>query len=230
MLSRAASIAIVALATVAGATSPPTGWTTYRSERFGYALSYPSGTELRVYFEGESGDLRDRATGESLLALEVWPPDLCPHEAAGTTARALGTERAATATQADGDDGSSSCGRPIAVREWRSPHDVAAYELALACRGEHRIGHHLVRERYGKKGPTFFADISQPWRTRVLMLDPAGIDPRLGSARGPDPAIVRQIVDTLVTFPVPDPHVVCIEDLRPAVSAAVASPPAPAPR
>lgn len=222
--------AIAGLA-IAAATTPAaslTDWKTYRSERFGYALSYPPDMELKVYFDGVSGELRT-AAGEELLELDVWPGDLCPREAPGTTAKALGMERAAMITQADGDGSSSACGRPITVRESVSSHGVRLYELELSCRAEHTEGRRVVRERLGKKGPTFFADVSQQWRSRVLMVDPAGADPRMGPTRPTgDAALVRQILETLTTFPLPDPHVVCIGDLgsQPAGVLAVPTPPA----
>jgi len=199
---------------VANATAPPAGWKTYRSEQFGYELSYPPDMELRAYFGGSSGDLRDPATGEALVELEVWPGDLCPRERPGTTAKALGVERAAAITQADGDGSSSSCGRPVTVREWDSSRGVRFYELQLTCRGEHTAGRRRVHEALGRKGPTFFADVSQPWRARILMVDPVGADPRMAPVRHRvESAVAREILDTLTTFPLPDPKVVCIEDL-----------------
>jgi hypothetical protein len=83
----------------------------------------------------------------------------------------------------------------------------------------------VVRERLGRKGPTFFADVSQPWRSRVLMIDPEGVDPRMGTAPQPaDVELVRQVLGTLRTFPVPDPDVVCIGDLRSRPAGVVAMP------
>ena len=57
--------AVVALA----ATAHASGWTTYRSERFGYELSYPPGLELRVFLDGASGELRDAATDATTPAI-----------------------------------------------------------------------------------------------------------------------------------------------------------------
>jgi len=193
---------------------------TYRSEQFGYELSYPAELDLRVWFGGASGELRDPASGDAIATLDVWPADLCPRERPGTTAKGLGVERAVAVTQADGDDGSSSCGKPVALRELTSRRHVRLYELELTCRGEHRVGRTLVRERLGKKGPTFFADISPPWRSRVLMIDPVGADPRMDRRRPSDLGIVRQVLETLTTFAVPDSHVVCIDDLPPGTPAA----------
>ena len=214
------AIILLAVAATAGASGPPPGWTTYRSAEVGYELSYPADLALEVYFGGQSGELRDAATGERLVDLELWPPDLCPRERPGTVAPRLGIERATTVTQADGDDGSSSCGRPITVREWRSG-GTRLYELRLTCRGEHRTRRRVVHEELGTKGPTFFADVSQPWRTRVLMVDPVGADPRLGPVRRRiAPAVVRRIVGTITAVPLPDPAVVCIDDLGRAPAAA----------
>jgi hypothetical protein len=223
-LSRAAGLAIVAVAAaVASAAESPAGWTTYRSERFGYELSYPPDMELRLYLDGASGELREAATRKPLLELDLWPSDLCPRERAGTTAKGLGIERAIAVTQADGDDGSSWCGRPLGVREWVSPRGVPLYELELTCRGERVQRHRRVREDLGKKGPTFFADVSQPWRTRVLVLDPVGVDPRVGTVRpAVEQDIMHRIVDTVVAVPLPDPKTVCIDDLGPGARAIAA--------
>src|SRR5207244_3356635 len=99
---------------------------------------------------------------------------------------------------------------------------IALHELALSCRGERREDRRLVRERLGKKAPTFFADVSQPWRTRVLMLDPAGADPRMGpQPTTKDAAVVRSILESIVVVALPAPDVVCIEDLAPPGAAAV---------
>ena len=60
------------------------------------------------------------------------------------------------------------------------------------------------------------------------MIDPVGVDPRMGPTRPKvDAALVRQILETLTIFPLPDPHVVCIGDLVPhAGVVAVPAPPA----
>jgi hypothetical protein len=213
----------IAIVVALAATADASGWTTYRSERFAYELSYPPGLELRVFFDGASGELRDATTGAPLLTLELWPPDLCPRERPGTTAKDLGVERAIAVTQADGDGSSSWCGRPVAVRAWQSARGVALYELTLSCRGEQRENRRLVRERLGKKTPTFFADVSQPWRARVLMLDPTDADPRMATQpKAVDAAVIRRILDTIAVSPLPPPDVVCIEDLPRPGAAAVA--------
>src|SRR5262249_39086704 len=117
------SLLLVAAAVRAGDT--PEGWKRYRSEHFGWVLSLPPEMELTVYFGGQSGELRDASNGTALADLELWPPDLCPRERPGTTAEALGMARVATVTQADGDDGSSSCGAPTTVRRFASDQGVA---------------------------------------------------------------------------------------------------------
>jgi hypothetical protein len=211
------SLALVATAVQAG--SARAGWKTYRSEQFGWELSYPTDVELKAYFGGQSAELRDATSGAALAELEVWPPDLCPRERPGTTAEAIGRERVATVTQADGDDGSSSCGTPMTVRRFSSDRDVPLYEVRLTCGSERIVAHRTVRRREGRKGPTFFADVSQPWRKRVLTVDPSGVDPRMGVTRPQDVAAIRGVLATLATFPVPDPNTVCIEDLRTGVVA-----------
>jgi hypothetical protein len=210
----------IALVVALVATAHASGWKTYRSERYGYELSYPPEFELRVFLDGASGEIRDAATDAIVLTLELWPADLCPRERPGTTAKVLGVERAIAVTQADGDGSSSWCGRPVAVRTWQSRRGVALYELALSCRGERREDRRLIRERLGKKAPTFFADVSEPWRTRVLMLDPAGADPRMGAQRtAVDAASVGSILESIVVVALPAPDVVCIEDLSPGTAA-----------
>jgi hypothetical protein len=46
--------------------------------------------ELKVYFGGQSAELRDATSGAALAELELWPPDLCPRDRLGTTAEAIG--------------------------------------------------------------------------------------------------------------------------------------------
>jgi hypothetical protein len=145
----------------------------------------------------------------------------------GTTAEAIGMERVATVTQADGDDGSSSCGTPTTVRRFTSDRQVPLYEVMLPCRSERIADGRMIHRREGHKGPTFFADVSQSWRKRVLTADPVGVDPRMAApTRPPDVAGIRDVLATLATFAVPDPKAVCIEDLRPgAITGTLAVPP-----
>jgi hypothetical protein len=206
-------------------------WQTYRNERFGYEISYPSDFEYKTYIDGSSGELRDAATGQRLVDFEVWPPGECPRQPAGTSAGEVGIARAKTVTQADGPMESSYCGDPLTIREYSTPNGTKIYELELTC----------VRETFpesyddtvavqadaapsdmqsiiiamGKKGPTYFVDISQPWRKRILMADPVGVDPRMQKTKaGIDRAVLRQILKTLQTFPIRKPPGICIEDLR----------------
>ena len=197
----------------------PSSWTTYRSEKFGYRLSYPPELTLHAYFDGVSADLRDTRTGTTVAELEVWPPDECPKQRGRVTPRALAVERATAVTQADGADGSSSCGEPVTVREHTSTHGAALFELDLTCTSE-RIDESgkTVYHAEGRKGPTFIADISPAWRTRVLTIDPVGVDPRLPARSAADPALVRRIAETVATFSIDDPHTTCIEDLQPGVA------------
>jgi len=217
---------------VAGAAEPiEDGWKTYRNEKFGYELSYPPDMEYMAYVDGSSGELKDAGTGRGLVEFEVWPPGECPREPAGTIPRAVGVERAKTMTQADGPEGSSYCGDPVTVREFASRHGAKLYELELTCMAETvpeppddsgdgapnaaAIDAQLVLTPEGTKGPTYFADISPAWRTRILVADPVGVDPRIRATAGTiDLAVLRTILGTLRTFPVQKPPGVCIEDLQ----------------
>ena len=217
---RILAVTLALLATAVHAGGVPGGWKTYRSEQFGWELAYPPAMELKAYLGGASADFRDAITGGVLAELELWPSDLCPRERPGTTAEAIGTERVAAVTQADGDDGSSSCGSPITVRRSVSDRGVPLYEVGLTCGSERIVGRRTVHRREGRKDPTFFADVSQAWRKRVLLVDP------VGGAHPPELTSIRSVLETLATFPVPDPKVVCIEDLSPgAIAGTVTAPP-----
>ncbi len=206
------------------------GWKTYRNEKYGYELAYPPEMEYIEYVAGSSGDLKDAGTGDRLIGFEVWPPGECPRQPEHTTAKEIGIERAKTVTQADGPDSFSYCGDPLKVREFYSSHGVELFELELTCMRElypiwdEEAGgqdastieaeSEIIIE--GKKGPTYFADISQSWRKRILLVDP--ITSMKLSRPTPkvqiDPTVLAKIFDTLKTFPVPRPPGICIEDLR----------------
>jgi len=214
-------------------------WKTYQSSKFGYAISYPPEMEYKPYLDRETGAeisgavLKDGKTGFGLVDFDIWPGSECPRQSANTAAKDLGLERAKVVTQADGPDGSSSCGDPVTVREFAAKSGAKIYELELTCRSESYPGGHddtveeptpvpgapeptpVVRME-GEKGPTFFVDISLPWRQQILMADPAGVDPRSGQAKQKiDPALVRKILASVKTFPIQQPpRVVCIEDFR----------------
>jgi len=206
------------------------GWKTYRNEKFGYEMSYPPEMRYKEYVNGSSGDLKDARSGTTLISFEVWPPGQCPTQPKDTTAKAIGIERAKTVTQADGPDSSFYCGDPVKVREFASSHGAAIFELELTCMrevfqeldgGADSPASRSAEENSsitieGKKGPTYFADISQAWRKRILLADPFMSNPlSTGTAKdGMDPAVIRKILDTLRTFPIPRPPGICIEDLH----------------
>jgi hypothetical protein len=213
----------------AGFEKAEAGWETYRSDKFGYEFSYPTGMKFTAYFDGSSGDLTDTRTGRVLARFEVSPPDECPRQPEGTTARDIGIEYAKAVTQADGHGSSSYCGDPLAVRDIASFNGLNIYELALTCVSETlpgpdddemdveednaTINAEPIITIEGKKWPTYLVDISQPWRKRVLAVDPAGNDPRLEHENRADMAIIRTILANLKSFAIQKPTGICIEDL-----------------
>jgi hypothetical protein len=146
-------------------------------------------------------------------------------------AREVGIERAKTMTEADGPDRASYCGDPVTVREYASLHGAKMYELELTCGRETYPESHddmvegepdaaaieaqPVITTEGKKGPTYFVDISPAWRQRILVADCVGVDLRMPEPkRKIDLALLRKILGTLKTFPIQQPPEVCIEDLE----------------
>ncbi len=206
------------------------GWKTYRSEKYGYELSFPPDMQFMAYFDGSSGDLKDARTGGVLASFEVWPPDQCPRQPEGTMAKEIGIERVKDITQADGHATSSHCGDPLTVRNVASLHDIKIYELELTCVDETFPGSdddEMDTEDdivpadteptvtiVGKKWPTYFVDISQPWQKRIMTVDPIGNDPRLYKNENRiDMPIVRAILANIKSFAIPKPPGICIEDL-----------------
>ena len=226
--------AVFPAGTVAAAQEKPDDWKTYRSEKFGYELSYPAGMEFVTDFDGESGKLVDADKDGFQVWFEVWPPSKCSvplEERTKTTAREVGIQRAKVLTQADGPVGSSYCGDPLTVREFDSLHGARIFELELSCVSEEypfsddtetdaelnpaTVDVEPVITFVGIKGPTYFVDISQPWLKRILIADPAGVDPRRDGDRNPAVSDdIRRILKTIQTFQVPKTPGICIQDLR----------------
>jgi hypothetical protein len=199
-------------------------WRTYRSEKFGYEFSYPSGMELKAWAEGSSAQLTDANTRNTLVEFEVWPSDHCPRQPGGVSAKEVGVARAKEVTQADGANSSSWCGDPVSVREAVSPNGLTVFELRLTCESERAeesddgasIGD-AHRTSEGTKGPTFFVDVSPPWKSVILAADPAGVDPRMQPVKQKaDVAVVREILGTVKRLPMASPDFVCIDELSPA--------------
>ena len=122
-------------------------------------------------------------------------------------------------------------GDPVTVRAYESRHGAKIYELELTCIRETYLQGHddtvdaepdaapieaqPVITTEGRKGPTYFVDISPTWRTRILFADPVGVDPRMQETKGTiDLAVLRTTLGTLTTFPIQQPPGVCIEDLQ----------------
>ena len=198
-------------------------WRTYRSEKFGYEISYPPSMDLKAWAEGSGGDLMDASTGNTLVEFEVWPSDDCPRQPAGVSAKEIGVARARDVTQADGANSSSWCGDPVTVREAVSPNGLTIFELRLTCESERAeesddgapIGD-PVRTSEGTKGPTYFVDVSPPWKSVILSADPAGVDPRMPPVKQKaDVAVVRKILGTVKRLPTTKPDFVCIDELSP---------------
>jgi hypothetical protein len=227
------ALGILIAAGVAGASrNGQEVWKTYRSEKFGYELSYPPEMNYKPYFDGSSGDLVKADTGETLAYFEVWPPSEClvsKKDRTGAVAKEVGIQRAKDVTQADGHGSSSHCGDPVTIRGIASIQGVPIYELELTCINEEYPGagdddadenqdpNSMAATQgitaAGKKGPTYFADISQPWLKMVLMADPAGVDPRQHEKNDRTASdMVRRIMTTLKTFPIPKPSENCIRD------------------
>ena len=207
---------------------------TYRSEQFGYELSYPAGMRFEADFGGSSGRLVAADTGTVQAYFEVWPVSECSvprEERIGAIAADLGSRRLTDLTLADGPSGSSYCGDPKTISAASSRYGASIYELELTCvedayadpeslivdeqRNGASTGAEPIARVLGTKGPTFFADISQPWLKRVLIADPVGVDPRINKEKDTTASTaLRRILGTLATFSVPRPPGTCIGDLR----------------
>jgi hypothetical protein len=222
---------VLCVATLAWAqTASQAPWRTYRDRTNGFEFRFPAS----MRFEGRfgSGDLKELRTERTILTTEVWPSGECMHapaEKKTTSAREIALQRAEDVCQADGPNGSSFCTDPVTVEPFPSEEGASGFEIYLTRAGEHCetndendcVGP-MKRDVYGRKGPVYAFDLSTDTMTKILYVEPTGVDPAtLPLDSDADLDSIRKILSTLKVFEVESPEVTCIQDLAPGKGLAV---------
>jgi len=206
------------------ATASPADWQIYRDGNNGFEFRFPASMKFESHFA--TGELREARTRQPIFTTEAWPPDECTHlpgETTNTAAREVALQRAKDACQADRPNGSSYCTDPVTIQPFASKAGAMGFEIYLTRAGEHcdtdaedKCVGPMTKEVYGRKGPVYAFDISTETMTRILYVEPMGIEP---STFSPGPAAdleqIRAILSTLRVFRVDHPKVSCIQDLSP---------------
>jgi hypothetical protein len=102
-------------------------------------------------------------------------------------------------------------------------HEQGGSEIYLTRAGEHcdtdeedQCVSPMKREVYGKKGPVYAFDISTDTMTKILYVEPTGVEPAAFSPGSKaDLKPIREILSTLKVFRVDGPKATCIQDLSP---------------
>jgi hypothetical protein len=217
--------AILSLSALSSAeTASQASWQIYRDGKNGFEFRFPA--SMKFESRDGSGDLEEAQTRRTVLTTEVWPPDECMHapgEKAITSAREVALQRAKDVCQADGPNGSSFCADPVRVQPFASKEGANGFEIYLTRAGEHcdtdeedRCVSPMKREVYGKKGPVYAFDISTDTMTKILYVEPTGVEPATFSPGSKaDLKPIREILSTLKVFRVDRPKATCIQDLSP---------------
>jgi hypothetical protein len=197
-------------------------WKTYRDAKNGFELRFPASMNFEAHFA--SGELKEIRSGRTVFFMEVWPPDECMHapgEKTVSSARTVALQRAEDLCQADGPNGSSFCTDPVTLRPFAGKEGAKGFEIYLTRAGEHCdtdeeencVGP-VKREIYGTKGPVYAFDVSTATMTKILYVEPMGVEPdAFASGSKADPKLIREILSTLKVFEVESPRVTCIQDL-----------------
>jgi hypothetical protein len=199
-------------------------WQIYRDVRNGFEFRFPGAMKFERHFG--SGDLKEPQARRTVFTTEVWPPDECMHapgEKALTSAREVALQRAKDVCQADGPNGSSFCVDPVRIQPFTSKEGAKGFEIYLTRAGEHcdtdeedQCVSPMKREVYGKKGPVYAFDISTDTMTKILYVEPTGVEPAAFSPGSKaDLKPIREILSTLRVFRVDGPKATCIQDLSP---------------
>src|SRR5262245_61730297 len=212
-------------------------WLIYRYVSNGFEFRFPGSMKFESHVG--SGDLEEAQTRHTVFTTEVWPPDQCMHapgEKGRSSVRKVALQRAKDVCQADGPNGSSFCADPVRVRPFTSKEGAKGFEIYLTRTGEHcdtdeedQCVSTLKKEVYGKKGPVYAFDISTDTMTKILYVEPTGVEPAAFSPGSKaDLKQIREILSTLKVFRVDGPKAICIQDLSPGQGFALPIRPNPA--